>query len=76
MSGNPIGSIESTSISPSSMRYRRPTLTRALIQMRTELVISPRRTPSRSRLANIMLKIYSKAAAMDHQIATEGSVSV
>lgn len=61
MSGNPIGSIESTSISPSSMRYRRPALTRGLIQMRTELVISPRRTPSRSRLANTMLRIYFKA---------------
>jgi hypothetical protein len=28
--------------------------------MRTEQVISPRRTPSRSRFANTMLRIYAK----------------
>ena len=29
--------------------------------MRTEVVISPRRTPSRRRLANIMLRMYQSA---------------
>ena len=58
MSGNPIGSIESTSISPSSIRYRAPTLTRGLIHIRTLQVISPRRIPSRSRLVNVMKRVY------------------
>src|ERR1700682_5044619 len=54
ISGKPIGVIESTSIAPSSMRYRAPTLTWGRAQIRTLQVISPRRTPSRSRLVNTM----------------------
>src|SRR5262245_27547809 len=49
MSSKPMGSTESTSISPSSIGYRPPTVTCGRIQMRTLQVISPRRTPSRSR---------------------------
>ncbi len=50
--------IESISISPSSMRYREPTLTCGLFQIRTLQVISPRRTPSRRRLVNTMERVY------------------
>src|SRR5437764_131620 len=50
ISGNPIGLIESTSIVPSPMRYRARTLTRGRVHILTQQVISPRRTPSRSRL--------------------------
>src|SRR5579862_2065148 len=55
MSGRPIGSIESTTIAPFSIGYFPPTRTRGRIQMRTLQVISPRRTPSRSRLVNVMI---------------------
>src|SRR6267142_3319676 len=58
ISGKPIGVIESTSISPSSIRYRAPTLTWGRVQFRTLQVISPRRTPSRSRLVNVMMRVY------------------
>ena len=60
ISGNPICSIESTSISPSSIRYRPPSLTRGLIQILTLHVMSPRRTPSRRRFANSMRKFYGR----------------
>src|ERR1700683_5543038 len=33
--------------------------------MRTLQVMSPRRTPSRSRLANIMRKVYTQAVPLD-----------
>ncbi len=56
ISGKPIVSIESTSISPSSIRYRAPTFTCGRVHIRTLHVISPRRTPSRRRLVNIMPK--------------------
>jgi hypothetical protein len=59
-----MGSIESTSISPSSMRYRPPTLTCGRVQIRTLQVISPRRTPSRSRLVNVMMTVYPGAKAI------------
>lgn len=58
ISGKPIGVIASTSISPSSILYRPPTFTWGRIQMRTLQVISPRWTPSRSRLANTMQRVY------------------
>jgi hypothetical protein len=54
VSGRPMGSMESTSISPSSIRYRPPTLTCGRVQMRTLQVMSPRRTPSRKRLVNVI----------------------
>jgi len=54
MSGNPIVSMESISMAPSSMRYLLPTETCGRVQKRTLHVISPRRTPARSRLVNIM----------------------
>src|ERR1039458_1433354 len=54
ISGRPIGLIESTSISPSSIRYRLPTLTWGRVHILTLQVISPRRTPSRRRLAKTM----------------------
>src|SRR5262249_2702330 len=57
MSGRPIGSMESTSISPSSIRYRPPTFTCGRVQMRTLQVISPRRTPSRKRLVNVIASL-------------------
>jgi len=60
ISGKPSGSIESTSISPSSMRYRPPTLTWGRFQMRTLQVISPRRTRSRRRLVKTMPRVYTK----------------
>src|ERR1017187_3841703 len=59
ISGRPIGLIESTSISPSSIRYRLPTLTWGRVHIRTLQVISPRRTPSRRRLANTMRRVYT-----------------
>src|SRR5260370_2703648 len=60
ISGKPIGLIESTSIAPSSMRYRVPTLTWGRVHIRTLQVISPRRTPSRSRFANTMKRSYKE----------------
>jgi hypothetical protein len=54
MSGNPIGSIESITIAPSPIGYRAPTRTCGCTQNRTLHVISPRRTPSRSRFVNSM----------------------
>jgi hypothetical protein len=58
ISGSPIGLIDSTSISPSSMGYRLPTVTWGRIHIRTLQVISPRRTPSRNRLAKTMGRVY------------------
>ena len=43
------------------MLYRPPTLTCGRVQIRTLQVISPRRTPSRRRFANIMLGVYRGA---------------
>jgi len=40
------------------MRYRAPTLTWGRIQIRTLQVISPRRIPSRSRLVNVIKRVY------------------
>jgi hypothetical protein len=59
ISGNPMGLIESTSISPPSIRYRAPILTWGRVHIRTLQVISPRRTPSRSRLVNTMKRVYN-----------------
>src|SRR3954454_11160736 len=53
-----MGSMESTSMWPSSIGYRPPTLTRALFQIRTLHVISPRRTSSRRRLRKTMGRVY------------------
>ena len=50
MFGYPIGSIESTGYSPSSIRYHTPHSHPRLIQIRTLQVILPRRIPSLSRL--------------------------
>ena len=60
MSGKPIGVIESTSISPSSILYRVPTLTWGRVHIRTLQVISPSRTPSRRRLLNTMRRVYTR----------------
>jgi hypothetical protein len=54
MSENPIVSMESISMAPWPMRYLLPTKTCGRVQKRTLQVISPLRTPSRSRLVNIM----------------------
>src|SRR5258708_37511944 len=54
MSWRPMGVIESISISPSSMRYRLPTLTCRRFQIRTLQVIFPLRTPSRRRFVKVM----------------------
>jgi hypothetical protein len=47
MSSKPIGTIESTSTSPPSIRYRCPTVTCGRCHTRTVVVIAPDRTPSR-----------------------------
>src|SRR5439155_19087598 len=54
-----MGVMESTSISPSSMRYRAPTFTWGRIHIRMLQVISPRRTPSRRRLVNSIGAVYT-----------------
>src|SRR5260370_26540915 len=54
ISGRPIGVIESISISPSSIRYRLPTLTCRRFQIRTLHVIFPLRTSSRRRFVKVM----------------------
>src|SRR5258708_14128513 len=54
MSWRPMGVIESISISPSSIRYRLPTLTCRRFQIRTLQVIFPLRTPSRRRFVKVM----------------------
>src|SRR5437867_7697265 len=59
MSGKPIGVIESTSIAPSSIRYRAPTLTWGRVHIRTLQVISPRRIPSRKRLVKTTRTVYT-----------------
>src|SRR6266404_4873029 len=59
MSGKPMGLMESTSISPSSMRYRLPTVTWGYFHIRTLQVISPLRTLSRRRLVNTIGKSYT-----------------
>src|SRR5438093_13349379 len=51
--------MESTSSSPSSMRYRAPTFTWGRIHIRMLQVISPRRTPSRRRLVNSIGAVYT-----------------
>jgi hypothetical protein len=53
ISGNPILSIESTSIAPSPIVYRFPTVTRGPNQNRTLHLISPLFTPSRSLFVNV-----------------------
>jgi hypothetical protein len=63
ISGKPMFSMESISISPSSIRYREPTLMWGQVQIRTLQVISPLRTRSRRRLVNTMTKVYTSRAA-------------
>src|SRR5262245_36686241 len=48
-------SIESTTISPSSIGYRPPTFTWGRIHIRTLHVISPLRTPARKSLVRVMV---------------------
>src|SRR5580700_2275549 len=73
ISGNPIVSIESTSISPSSRRYRLPTVTRGVIQIRTLHESPPRRTPSRSRFVNVMARVYCRNPHASHGNGQAGS---
>src|ERR1700692_4153791 len=46
------------------MRYLAPTLTWGRVQIRTLQVISPRRTPSRSRLVNVMKRVYENTSPL------------
>jgi hypothetical protein len=49
---------------PSSIRYLAPTLTWGRVQIRTLQVISPRRTPSRRRLVNVMNRVYENTSPL------------
>src|ERR1700687_1876122 len=60
ISGKPIGLIESTSIAPSSMRYRAPTLTCGRVHIRAVQGISLRRTAHRLRRACRSVKKTTK----------------
>src|SRR5690348_2953414 len=58
------------------MRYRPPTRTRGLIQIRTLQVISPRRMPSRSRFVNTMKRVYDQGRHRVQEKLSGGGNSV